>query len=89
MAEVTLPMAAQKLGITRQALGKHLRQGHITARRVGRYYLVDEDVVRQELYAYLSRPGQNYMSKVAPKDIEPHSEGQEEPGALSDQPDQK
>lgn len=85
MAEVSLSVLAKNLGMSRQALHKHIRQGHITkVKKVGSFYIVDEDSARAELEEYLSRPNQNYKGrrkhKEAPQEQtpEPKSDDKDE-----------
>ena len=76
MAQVSMTVFADKLGMSRQALHKHIRQGHIkSVEKIGSFYVFDEDEARKELEEYLGRPNQNYKGrrkhKEAPQEQTP------------------
>lgn len=64
MAQVSMTVFAKDLGMSRQALHKHIKQGHIkSVHKVGSFYVFDEDEARKELEEYLKRPNQKYKGR--------------------------
>lgn len=56
MATITTQQAAERLGITARRVRQLIKAGHLTARRVGRDWLIDERSLRAVAVRTPGRP---------------------------------
>ena len=71
---ITIPQFAKLTGLSRIAIYKKVKKGHIPAIRIGRNYAITEQTVAQVLGGKLSAKGKKQIQTAVAKTVEQYGD---------------